>query len=423
MRICFVSRRFFPAVSGMSVYAANLLRELVGLGHEVTMLAQYRDDPAGCAVYGGGPPPPVPGVRVVGVESAGEADGGDFERDVAALVDTIVAEHARLPFDVLHAQYGYPPGYAALLAGRRLGLPTVVSIQGGDGHWVGPCCATHREAMRVVLDHAAALLIGSHSFALEVEENHGVPADRFVIVPGAVDVGRFRPRAGWRAGALGDPVQPTFLYHGRVDRRKGALDVVDAFAAVMAGAPAGRAAGGAATAGPRLVVSGIGPDVDAVRARIRAHALEPHVTLPGPAAYDDAPAVYHGGDVFVSPTYAEGFSNTILEAMASGLPVVAGRAVGVVDCVRDDANGLLVAPGDVARLATAMERLLDDGALRARLAAAALGEVRETYAWPVAARRIAGVYAEVAGRAPDVDWEPVTVRDASCRFRAAPHLL
>jgi glycosyltransferase involved in cell wall biosynthesis len=442
MRICFVSRRFFPAVSGMSVYAANLLRELVGLGHEVTMLAQYRDDPAGCAVYGGGPPPPVPGVRVVGVESAGEADGGDFERDVAALVDTIVAEHARLPFDVLHAQYGYPPGYAALLAGRRLGLPTVVSIQGGDGHWVGPCCATHREAMRVVLDHAAALLIGSHSFALEVEENHGVPADRFVIVPGAVDVGRFRPRAGWRAGALGDPVQPTFLYHGRVDRRKGALDVVDAFAAVLAarhgtdvtrhgalgraapavvGAAAGRATGAAAR--PRLIVSGIGPDVDAVRARIRALALEPYVALSGPAAYDDAPAVYHGGDVFVSPTYAEGFSNTILEAMASGLPVVAGRAVGVVDCVRDDANGLLVAPGDVARLATAMERLLDDGALRARLAAAALGEVRETYAWPVAARRIAGVYAEVAGRAPDVDWEPVTVRDASCRFRAAPHLL
>ncbi len=62
MRICFVSRRFFPAISGMSVYAVNLLRELVRAGHDVTMISQYRGDAFGTKVYGGGPPPPVPGV-------------------------------------------------------------------------------------------------------------------------------------------------------------------------------------------------------------------------------------------------------------------------------------------------------------------------------------------------------------------------
>ena len=106
MRVCFLSRRFFPAVSGMSVYAANLLRELVAAGYDVTMISQYRADPAGRAVYGGGPPPPVPGVRVIGLESVGEADGGDFERDVDAMVDAVCSEHARAPFDLLHAQYG-----------------------------------------------------------------------------------------------------------------------------------------------------------------------------------------------------------------------------------------------------------------------------------------------------------------------------
>jgi glycosyltransferase involved in cell wall biosynthesis len=312
--------------------------------------------------------------------------------------------------------------------------------------------------MRLVLDHAAALLIGSRSFAREVEENHGVPADRFLIVPGAVEVERFRPREEWRAGALADAAQPTLLYHGRVDRRKGAVDVVDAFARLLAarrvagsgvrsglpaavGASVGAALGalGEGPAGapggpalvphptahalPRLVVSGIGPDLEAVRDRVRAHALEPHVELPGPAAYEAVPAVYQRADVFVSPTYAEGFSNTILEAMASGVPVVAGRAVGVVDCVRDGENGLLVPPGDVEALAAAMHRLLEDAPLRARLAAAALDEVGARYAWPIAARRIVDVYATVAGRGPDVTWRPVTVRDASCRFRAAPHLL
>ena len=416
MRVCFVSRRYFPAVSGMSVYAANLLRELVALGHDVTMLSQYRADPAGTRVYGGGPPPPVPGVRVVGMESAGEAEvnagrPADFERDVRALVDRVVALHEERPFDLVHAQYGYPPGLAALEAGRRLGLPVVVSIQGGDGHWVGTCCGTHRRAMQAVLGHADALLIGSRSFAEEVRENQGTPVDRFTVVPGAVDVGRFRPRDGWAPGALLDAAAPRLLYHGRVDRRKGALDLVDAFARLGATHPAAR-----------LAVSGVGPDSDAVAGRVAALGLGACVAVPGPAAYDDVPGVYRGADVFVSPTYAEGFSNTILEAMASGLPVVSTRSVGVVDCLRDGDNGLLVEPGDVPALAAALARVLDDAALRARLAARALDEVRAAYSWPVVARQIVGEYARVRGRSPAGDW---TVDEAvePCRFRESPHLL
>ena len=75
MRVCFVSRRYWPAVSGMSAYAENLLRHLVRQGHEVTLVSQYRGDPAGRAVYGGGPPPAdrVPeGVEVVALEALGE---------------------------------------------------------------------------------------------------------------------------------------------------------------------------------------------------------------------------------------------------------------------------------------------------------------------------------------------------------------
>lgn len=128
MRVCFVSRRYFPAISGMSVYAQNLLRELTQAGHDVTMISQYRGDEFGRAVYGGGPPPDVPGVRVIGLEQSGEQSSGDFERDIDVLVKTICAEHALAPFDVLHAQYGYPTGWAVMLAAKRLQLPSVVSI-------------------------------------------------------------------------------------------------------------------------------------------------------------------------------------------------------------------------------------------------------------------------------------------------------
>ena len=405
MRICFVSRRFFPAISGMSVYALNLLHELVERGHDVTMVSQFRGDEAGTRVYGGGPPPEVPGVRVIGLEARGEQDGGDFERDVAEMADVVCAEHAREPFDVLHAQYGYPTGLAVLEASRRTGVPNVVSIQGGDGHWVGSCCETHRLAMLAVLEHSGEVLIGARSFAQEVVDRLGVAMERFTFVPGAVDTTRFTPRSTSARGWTGsDPVD--LLYHGRVDRRKGILDLLDALDRMREPA--------------RLTVSGIGPDLEAARERAEG---DPRVRFTGYAGYDEAPAVYAHGDVFVSPTYAEGFSNTILEAMASGLPVVSTRSVGVVDCLRDGDNGVLVEPGDVDGLAVALDRMAADGALRQRLRDRALEEVRTTYAWPIVAGLVVEAYERVAGTEPSTAWSLPAEPDLSCRFRTAPHLL
>ena len=405
MRICFVSRRYFPAISGMSVYALNLLRELVAAGHDVTMISQYRGDPFGMRVYGGGPPPPVPGVRVIGLEQRGEQNGGDFETDIAGLVAAILAEHARAPFDILHAQYGYPCGWAVLEASRAIGVPNVVSIQGGDGHWVGSCCETHRLAMVRVLNHAGAVLIGCQSFAQEVVDRLHIDPARFTIVPGAVDVARFTPGARPPGGV------PILLYHGRVDARKGVLDMLDALAPLAAeGVPF------------ELLISGIGPTYDATAARIAELGLGGQARMTGYVDYEDVPAVYRQADIFVSPTYAEGFSNTILEAMASRLAVVSCRSVGVVDCIRDGENGLLTDPGDVPALTAALQRVLTDAALRGRLADAALAECRRVYSWSAVGRQIMDVYATRSGTRPDNDWDlslPVT----PCRFRAEPHLL
>jgi glycosyltransferase involved in cell wall biosynthesis len=108
--------------------------------------------------------------------------------------------------------------------------------------------------------------------------------------------------------------------------------------------------------------------------------------------------------------------------MACGLPVVAGRAVGVVDCVRDEENGLLHEPGDVAGLAALLRRVTADAALRARLRAAALEEVRATYAWPRVAALIQDAYAAARPDPGTAAWEVPRER-LPCRFRQAPHLL
>lgn len=402
MRIGFVSRRYLPAISGMSIYAANLLRELVGAGHDHCMISQYRGDAFGSQVYGGGPPPPVEGVRVIGLEQLGEQGGGDFERHIAAMVETIVAQHRRQPFDILHAQYGYPTGWATLLASRRIGLPNLFSIQGGDGPWVGSCCETHRLAMVRVLDHAGAVLIGGRSFANEVSDRLGTDPARFTLVPGAVDTSRFAPSE--------QPPAPSarILYHGRVDRRKGVLDFLHALARVRGEWQA--------------TISGIGPDLEAARLLAAELDLADRVTFTGYAEYQDVPLLYRQHGIFASPTYAEGFSNTILEAMASGLAVLSCRSVGVIDCLRDGENGLLVEPGDIAPQAAALQRLIGDKALRGRLAATALAECRRTYSWQAVGRQITGIYAALAGSRPDVDFDPELPLSPR-RFRAQPHLL
>ena len=76
--------------------------------------------------------------------------------------------------------------------------------------------------------------------------------------------------------------------------------------------------------------------------------------------------MYRRGDIFVSPSYAEGFPTTILEAMATGLPVVSTDVVGVRDCIRPDDNGVLVPPDDPFALAAGIRRLITDDVLRRR---------------------------------------------------------
>ncbi len=269
--------------------------------------------------------------------------------------------------------------------------------------------------MRAVLNHATALVIGCRSFADEVVHNHNIPLERLTIVPGATNVDQFKPTQP--IGALRDPAR--LLYHGRVDQRKGVLDFVRAGRQLLD-----------ADESVRLIISGIGPDVEPARRLVSELKMEDQTDFLGAVPYDEAANVYAQGDLFVSPTYAEGFSNTILEAMASGLPIVSTRTVGVVDCLEDEVNAALVEPGDVEALTQATQRMLHDEPYRVGLAQRAYKEVISRYSWPVVAQQLEGIYREVRDIRLDHAWQEIynieaTVAEADlgCRFRQDPHLL
>lgn len=123
-----------------------------------------------------------------------------------------------------------------------------------------------------------------------------------------------------------------------------------------------------------------------VRAAIDAHRLGARITLCGELPTRAVTAALRDADVFVLPSFLEGYGMVFAEALAHGLPIVATAAGAIPDTVPGDA-GLLVPPGDVRALSETLRRIVEDTALRARLAAAARQAGRRLPDWPAAVDR------------------------------------
>jgi glycosyltransferase involved in cell wall biosynthesis len=135
-----------------------------------------------------------------------------------------------------------------------------------------------------------------------------------------------------------------------------------------------------------LLLAGSGPERPSLEALARELGLAGCVELLGDV--NDVPAVLATAHLFVHPSRSEGFSNSILEAMAEGLPVVASAVGGNQELVEDGRTGFLVPPGCPDRLGVAIRRLLDDAGLRGRLGRQGLAAVQET----CSAARVASDY-------------------------------
>jgi glycosyltransferase involved in cell wall biosynthesis len=125
------------------------------------------------------------------------------------------------------------------------------------------------------------------------------------------------------------------------------------------------------------MIAGVGPAQDDVSRRIALLGLARDVEMLGYVTGDALDRVYRSADVFVLPSYREGFPLSVMEAMGYGLPVVTTPIRGCVDHLVPDVNALFVPPRDPEALAERLLQLLDDDALRRRMAAANLAKVGE----------------------------------------------
>ncbi len=226
----------------------------------------------------------------------------------------------------------------------------------------------------------------------------GARAGAAEVVPNGVELDRFRPGAAgpdWPS-RLGSGRRPLVTYVGRLTLDKGVLTLLDALER-LAPEPAFL-----------TVIAGEGPQAAAVRERVDGSpALKDRVCLPGPISEAEKPALLAQSAVFVLPSTADTSSVALLEAMASGVAVVASRVGGPGELVADGVTGLSVDPRDPAAIAGAIARLLGDPALRPTLGRAARDWAVRHASVDATAGRYLEIYSRIVGGRPRAD-SPVT---------------
>jgi sugar transferase (PEP-CTERM/EpsH1 system associated) len=215
----------------------------------------------------------------------------------------------------------------------------------------------------------------------------GIAPNKIEVLMNGVDVERFRPGPVDRRAALPAIPETAVVVGtvGRLDPVKGHRTLVDAVARLQA----------VVTRPVHLVIVGDGPERPALDGQIRAAGLGDVVHLVGER--QDVPTLLRAFDIFCLPSLAEGISNTVLEAMATGLPVVATAVGGNGELVAEGATGSLVTAGDPDALAAGLKPLAEDAHLRRRWGAVARDRACASFSLEAMVRRYEACYTEAVG--------------------------
>jgi sucrose-phosphate synthase len=318
-------------------------------------------------------------------------------------------QEPRLP-DLIHSHYA-DAGYVAIRVARGLGLPLVHT-----GHSLGRVkrrrllatgikrdeiesryqMARRIDAEEEILAAADLVIV---STANEIEEQYGLydfyQPERMMVIPPGTDLERFHPPAeddpepkiaGQIRRFLRDPDKPMILALSRPDERKNVATLVEAYGESD---QIQELANLVLITGNRDDLREMDPGPQSVLQEllllIDYHDLYGRVAYPKHHKSDEVPQIYRlasaSDGVFINPALTEPFGLTLLEAAASGMPIVATEDGGPQDIIGNCSNGLLINPLDKEAMAEALLRILREPELRQRFIANGLAGVQEYYSW------------------------------------------
>ncbi|MBI5630346.1 MAG: glycosyltransferase family 4 protein [Elusimicrobia bacterium] len=341
LRVVMVSASFHPSIGGAENQALELSVALQRRGLGVRVLTRKLPG-LSCREF-------VRGIPVIRLPCR----GAGFLNAASFMASLFIYLWRQAPlYDVIHVHLAGSPALAAAFAGRLLGKPVVVKLGGGKG--IGELAASARTfGGRLKLRLLARLKPQVIAVARELAEEGArylgpVPIP---VIPNGVDSERYQPASPQGKSALrrelGWPEEGLcFLYTGRFSWEKNLLRFIEVWA-------------GASRAAERsfLAFVGEGQQEETMRAAARNLGVPGRVFFHG--RREGLEKVYQAADIFILPSVSEGLSNALLEAMSSGLAILASRVGGTIEVVEEGREGVLFDPKDGAELKSRIERLLE----------------------------------------------------------------
>jgi len=270
------------------------------------------------------------------------------------------------------AFFGIPSGAVSWLIKKIYRIPYVVSLRGGDVPGFRPYDfdAYHKllsPFLHIIWKKSSAIIANSHGLrdlALKFDSRFEIP-----IIPNGVDLEEIK-------NTERDWMPPRLLSVGRLVHQKG-LDL------------AMHALAGLKDREWEWVIVGDGPQMNGLKSLAKKLGIDDRIVFSGWQSRDQLNDQYKQSNLFLFPSRHEGMPNAVLEAMASGIPVIASHIAGNEELVVNDETGLLVPSENVEALRDALGKLLDNVPLRKQMGGASRRRVEEYYSWDRTAQQYA----------------------------------
>lgn len=360
MKILLINSEYPPTGGGAGNASAHIARLLSQYGHETLVLTSRHDDLPRDEVRDGVRIMRAPALRRH-LDRSNALEQISFILGASVQVLSLVRQFKP---DCTLAFFGLPSGAVAHLAKKLYRIPYVVSLRGGDVPGFRPYDFRlyHRVASPVLhsIWHDASAIVansnGLYDLARAFDRRFAIS-----IIPNGVNAARFSS-----TGRQWSP--PHILSVGRVVYQKG-LDL------------GLRALAGLKDLPWQWTIVGDGPQLPVLRVLAEQHNLQQRIHFAGWLSSDHLKQYYAAANLFLFPSRHEGMPNAVLEAMASGLPVIATRIAGNEELVLEGETGALVPSESVDELRAALQRFLVDAALREQMGRAARQRVERDYTW------------------------------------------